>query len=152
MKRAFRFVVAAAVVLFVALGSVSSLLAAESDSSAGGIPAPIQRARSSVMDMENTIVGIGTARLQTINESRTAAIDMALGDIGLQIEVRVEYMSRTYESGAEGDDKEGVLVTESVVRRTHIDHAIRGAVITEEYLSPDGQYWVAIMLSSVSQK
>jgi len=129
MKRTIRFLVVAIFVLAAAVVFSTASYASEPDSSGGGIPEPIRQARRSAMDKGDVIVGIGTARTETISQSRAAAIDWALTNIVQQIDFSVSYYDPVNE-------------THMLARNT-----MRGATIIEEYLSPDGQYWMVIMLS-----
>ena len=134
MKRTFYFIVTAAIVLSIAVGFMGCLSTSESNSSGGEIPEPIHQAR--INTPEDAFVGIGTAHLETIDESRYAAIDMALGDIALQIETRVEYIStHTYSTIEVGNTS---TLSDVSVSRIVGEDAIEGAKITEEYLSPMG--------------
>ena len=143
MERAFRFVVVAAIVLVTALFFVGCLSISESNSLTGGIPEPIYEARR---NQENAFVGIGVARLETISLSKAAAVEMAFVDILRQLEVIIENNTvTTYSPGNETDAE--LTIYKSQVQRTSAQRTIRGAEIIEEYLSPDGEYWVAMILS-----
>ena len=136
MKRTFRF--ATVVLTTVVVFNVASY-ASEFDSS---VPEPIQQAMMfRPIDM---FVGIGVARLETIGQSRAAAISEALGEIVFEIDHYTRVMINAYGLG-EGKDILSSQITETV-SNTLSQQVIRGVVITEEYLSPNGEYWVVIML------
>ena len=144
MKRtAFVVVVLALVAGLVATSCASG----PADRPGGGIPGPIQQARRTTMAMEgNMIVGIGTANMATLSQSRTTAANRAAMDLIRQLGLMVDYIAVDLQAGAEVDHS-AALAHQREIQLTLARQTIRNATIVDEYEAANGQYWVIMSLS-----
>ena len=143
MKRTFFFVVEVTVVA----GLVATACASGPSGSVGGIPGSIQQARRNAMAMEgDMVVGIGTAHMRTVNQSRSTASNRAVLDIMRQLELMVDYMAVDLQVGSEVDHQ-AALAFQREIQRTLARQTVRGATTVEEFEDRNGQYWVAMRIS-----
>jgi len=110
----------------------------------GGVPSEITKARRSAP--EDAIVGVGTAKMGTLNMSRTTAATRARADISNVLSSAVSNMFRDFNAASEVDRDANMAYQESFTR-TISDSNISGAVIVEEIEDKDGNWWVVMYLS-----
>jgi len=134
------------VILLTALVLIIASCSSSSTGSSARIPEQIMTARRNAITMENVIVGIGTANLANISQSRSTASNRALTDIVRQLEIMVDYMALDMQMSAETDPQAAVAF-QMEIQRTLARQTIRNAVIIEEYQADNGQYWIATRLS-----
>ena len=109
-----------------------------------GLPKEIVSARDKAP--EDVIVGIGTAKMGTLNMSRTTAATRARADISNVLDSVVANMFRDFTASSEVDPDAQLAYQESFTR-TLSQSNISGAVIVEEREDKDGNWWVVMYLS-----
>jgi hypothetical protein len=93
---------------------------------------------------EDQFVGLGMAKLQDDNLSRTTALARARADIAAQVAVSVETMLTDYaqESGADGNTQTLTFVER--VSKEVADIELKGAITKEQYPAKDGTWYVMV--------
>ncbi|MCG8451942.1 MAG: LPP20 family lipoprotein [Spirochaetales bacterium] len=93
---------------------------------------------------EDQFVGLGMAKLEDDNLSRTTALARARADIAAQVAVSVETMLTDYaqESGTDGNTQTLTFVER--VSKEVADIELQGAVTKEQYPANDGTWYVMV--------
>jgi hypothetical protein len=93
---------------------------------------------------EDQFVGLGMAKLQDDNLSRTTALARARADIAAQVAVSVETMLTDYaqESGADGNTQTLTFVER--ISKEVADIELKGAITKEQYPAKDGTWYVMV--------
>ena len=110
-----------------------------------GLPKEIEKARKGAP--EDAIVGVGTAKMGTLNMSRTTAATRARADISNVLDSVVANMFRDFTASSEVDSDAQLAYQESFTR-TLSEANISGAVIVEEKEDKDGNWWVVMYLGA----
>lgn len=93
---------------------------------------------------EDQFVGLGMAKLEDDNLSRTTALARARADIAAQVAVSVETMLTDYAQESGADDNTQTLTFVERIAKEVADIELRGAVTKEQYPSNDGTWYVMV--------
>jgi len=144
--------------LFVSVIVVAGLVATSCGSiSAGsgrarGIPGPIQEARKNALAMEgDMIVGIGTAYMGTVSQSRSMAANRATTDVMRQLQLVVQYMATDLQAGSEVDH-DAALSFQLEIQRILASQTLVNTTSIVEDEDANGQWWVAMRYSRSAAK
>jgi hypothetical protein len=99
---------------------------------------------------EDQFVGLGMAKLQDDNLSRTTALARARADIAAQVAVSVETMLTDYAQESGADNNTQTLTFVERVTKEVADIELRGAVTKEQYPSNDGTWYVMVYFPRAS--
>jgi len=123
--------------------SVSSL--APADLLASDDPVSEFRRNASRAASENTIVGIGSASMTTVDMSRTVALFRAYDEISLQLGLHTVYYSSTsYNNGESVLERSASIL--SIALETFEEVILNAAVFDEAYIN--GEYIVVVTMPS----
>jgi hypothetical protein len=95
---------------------------------------------------EDALIGVGTAKMASLNQSRTISATRARADLSRQMDIIVKDMVRDYTDGSEVDPS-AVLSFQESITVTLSKVGFKGAAIEGEYEDANGNYWTAVMLS-----
>jgi len=109
-----------------------------------GIPKSIRDAISKVP--EDALVGVGTAKMASLNQSRTISSTRARAELSRQMDTIVRDMVRDYTAGSEVD-RSAVLSFQENITVALSQARLVGASIIEEDQDANGNYWTAVTLS-----
>jgi hypothetical protein len=109
-----------------------------------GIPKSIRDAISKVP--EDTLVGVGTAKMASLSQSRTISQTRARAELSRQMDTVVRDMVRDYTAGSEVDPS-AVLSFQENITVALSQARLVGASIIEEDQDANGNYWTAITLN-----
>ena len=113
----------------------------------GGLPPSIANARRNAP--EDVLVGIGSANMATVAQSRNIAATRARAEISNTLNVMVQNMVRDYTASSEVDPG-AVLAFQENITVTLSKSTLSGAVIQFEEPDEYGQWWVVIYLSKTN--
>ncbi|MDR2731372.1 MAG: hypothetical protein LBB81_10820 [Treponema sp.] len=108
------------------------------------LPQYIRNARKNAP--EDALIGVGTAKMATLNQSRTISATRARADISRVLDTIIRDMVRDYEAGSEVDHSAVVSFDETITVSLSQARLV-GAFIVEEDYDADGNYWTVVMLS-----
>jgi len=140
MKK-FSFMIAVLCLLLAFFGCASKPPAS------GGMPPNIANARRNAP--EDVLVGIGDAKLGTVNQSRTVAATRARTDISNTLDSMVKNMVRDYWASSEVDPDARVAYQENITV-TLSKSSLTGAEIKFEEPDDTGRWWVVMWLSKAN--
>ena len=115
--------------------------------SAGGLPQFVRDYIKKAGD--DTLVGVGTAKMATLNQSRTLAQTRARAEISRQLETIIQDMVRDYTAGSEVDHS-AVLQFNEQITVALSKATLVGASIVDEDMDQNENYWVVIMLNKAN--
>jgi hypothetical protein len=95
---------------------------------------------------EDALVGIGTAKMASLSQSRTISQTRARAELSRQMDTIVRDMVRDYTAGSEVDHS-AVLSFQENITVALSQARLVGASIVEEDEDANGNYWTAVMLS-----
>jgi len=95
---------------------------------------------------EDAIIGVGTARMASLSQSRTISATRARAELSRQLDTVVRDMVRDYTAGSEVDHSAVVSFQENITVALSQARLV-GAIIVEEDEDANGNYWTAVMLS-----
>jgi hypothetical protein len=98
---------------------------------------------------ENVLVGVGTARMATLGQSRTISATRARAEISRQIETIIMDMVRDYVAGSEIDHSSVVAFQENITVALSRSR-LQGATIVDEIEDVRGNYWTIVMMNRSS--
>ncbi|MCL2271668.1 MAG: hypothetical protein FWC19_02545 [Treponema sp.] len=98
---------------------------------------------------EDALIGIGTARMASLSQSRTISATRARAELSRQMDTIVRDMVRDYTAGSEVDHSASLSFQENITI-TLSQSRLQGSSIVAEDEDKDGNYWTAIMLSKSS--
>ena len=152
-------------ILFVSVCILSAFMAAscastkKAESSSGNAPASTsQSARmvntripKSIRDAmakcpEDAVIGVGTAKMASLSQSRTISATRARAELSRQMDTIVQDMVRDYTAGSEVDHS-AVLSYQENITVALSQARLVGASIVEEDEDANGNYWTAVMLT-----
>jgi len=151
MKKASRiFIALTAIILAVSFASCASSASA-SDGRARKVNARVpQFVKDAVKKApEDALVGIGTARMASLSQSRTISATRARAELSRQMDSIMRDMVRDYTAGSEVDHsavmsfQENITVALSQAR-------LQGASVVDEDTDEAGNYWTVVMLNKTS--
>ena len=111
------------------------------------IPQSIRDAMTNVP--EDALVGIGTAKMASLSQSRTISQTRARAELSRQMDTVVRDMVRDYTAGSEVDHS-AVLSFQENITVALSQARLVGATIIEEDEDAKGNYWTAVMLSKTN--
>jgi len=94
---------------------------------------------------EDALVGIGTARMASLGQSRTISSTRARAELSRQMDVMVRDMVRDYTAGSEVDHS-AVLSFQENITVTLSQSRLQGATIVDEIEDANKNYWTIMML------
>jgi len=95
---------------------------------------------------EDALVGIGTAKLASLNQSRTVAATRARAEISRQMNTMIQDMVRDYSASSEVDPKAALSFQENITIALS-KSTLTGSTIVDEDQDENGNYWVVVILS-----
>jgi len=98
---------------------------------------------------EDALVGIGTARMATLNQSRTISTTRARAELSRQMDSIIRDMVRDYTAGSEVDHSAVIAFQENITVALS-QSRLQGASIVDEDTDEAGNYWTVVMLSKTS--
>jgi len=157
-KTFFVFVCLLAVILVVSCASTDN----KSGGASGGTTAPANDGRSVDNGIpqfvrnylknvpEDALVGIGTAKMALLNQSRTISSTRARAELSRQMNTIVRDMVRDYTAGSEVDHS-AVLSFQENITVALSQAQLQGASIVDEGMdTSSGNYWTVIMLNKTN--
>ena len=106
-----------------------------------------QSIRDAAMNVpEDALIGVGTARMASLNKSRTISATRARAELSRQMDTIVRDMVRDYMAGSEIDHSASLSFQENITI-TLSQSRLQGSSIVVEDEDKDGNYWTAVMLS-----
>jgi hypothetical protein len=146
MRKAIKSIVIAlaAIALLASCGTDGSGFGGSGSQS--GLPDIVRNARRNAP--ENTLIGIGSAKLATQAQSKTIAETRARAEIARAMDSMVQGMVRDYQASNEVDPQAAISFQENIT--TSLTRAnLQGAVIADEdYI--DGTYYVVMYLNKAN--
>ena len=98
---------------------------------------------------ENTLIGIGTAKMASLSQSRTISSTRARAEISRQMDTIVQDMVRDYTAGSEIDHP-AVLSFQENITVALSQTRLQGASIVDEDMDAAGNYWTVVALNKTS--
>jgi hypothetical protein len=126
-----------------AAAAAQSAAPAERNIRGGTIP---QFVRDAVKNApEDAVVGIGTAKMSSLSQSRVQAATRGRAEISRQIITFMKDMITDYTAGSEVDPS-AALAYQEVVSNALSQSAMSGAAVVDEDQTAGGDYWVVVMM------
>ena len=94
---------------------------------------------------EDALIGIGTAKLASLSQSRTVAATRGRAEISRQLNTMVQDMVRDYQASSEVDPASAISFQENMTVALS-KSTLSGSKIVDEDRDADGNVWVVIML------
>ncbi|MDR1838921.1 MAG: hypothetical protein LBQ93_04960 [Treponema sp.] len=95
---------------------------------------------------EDSLVGIGTAKMASLNQSRTVSSTRARAELSRQMDTIVRDMVRDYTAGSEVDRSAALSFQENIT--VALSQArLQGSSIVNEDMDDAGNYWTVVMLN-----
>jgi hypothetical protein len=98
---------------------------------------------------EDALVGIGTAKLASLSQSRTVATARARAEISRQMNTMIQDMIRDYQASSEVDPAAALSFQENFTLSLS-KSTLTGSVPVEEDQDENGNYWVVVYLSKTN--
>jgi len=98
---------------------------------------------------ENALVGVGTARMASLSQSRTISATRARAEISRQMDSIIRDMVRDYTAGSEVDHSAVISFQENITVALS-QSRLQGASIVDEIQDASGNYWTIVMLSKTN--
>ena len=95
---------------------------------------------------EDVLVGIGTAKLASLSQSRTVAGTRARAEISRQLNTMIQDMVRDYQASSEVDPKSAISFQENITVALS-QTTLSGAAVVDEDGDTNGNWWTVVMLS-----
>ena len=130
--------------IIVKAGLVIVVLAVMACASTSGMPSKIARARRNAP--KDVLVGVGSAKMSTVSQSRNIAAIRARAELSNAINSMVMNMIIDHVASSEVDP-EAVLAFRERITVTLSRSNFSGAVIMEEAQGKDGTWWCVMYLS-----
>ncbi|MDR3302583.1 MAG: hypothetical protein LBT01_08695 [Spirochaetaceae bacterium] len=150
LERKLRGKIAAAVVMLALIASCATGGGGSSSASSGrtirGGNVP-QFVRDAVKNAsEDMLVGIGTARLATLSQSRTMSAARGRAEIARQLDTLIKDMIRDYQASSELDSKSALAFAETITVSLS-QSRLQGASVVNEDMDKSGNYWTVVQMS-----
>jgi len=95
---------------------------------------------------EDALVGIGTARMASLSQSRTISATRARAELSRQMDTIIRDMIRDYTAGSEVDHSAVVSFQENIT--VALSQArLQGSSVVDEDVDEAGNYWTVVMLN-----
>jgi len=140
-------IIAVSCLVLVFFGCASSNSSAPPAPASKGMPKEVADLRRNVP--EDTIVGVGSAKMANINQSRSIAATRARTEISNTLNVAVKNMVTDAWQSSEVD-RDAALSYQESVTQTLSKSNLSGAVIKYEEPDDDGNWWVVMYLSKAN--
>ena len=98
---------------------------------------------------EDALLGIGTAKMASLSQSRTISATRARAEISRQMDTIIRDMVRDYTAGSEVDHSAVVSFQENITVALS-QSRLQGAAVVDELEDERGNYWTIVMLSKTS--
>ena len=98
---------------------------------------------------EDALVGIGTANMRSLSQSMTMARTRARADISRSLNTMMMEMITDYTANSEFDHS-AALAFQEEIRVALSKSELRGAVVVEEDIDANNNYWSVVMLSKTT--
>jgi GTPase len=95
---------------------------------------------------EDVLVGIGTAKLASLSQSRTVAASRARAEISRQLNTMVQDMIRDYQASSEVDPASALAFQENITVTLSKSTLVGSSVVGEDE-DANGNWWTVVMLS-----
>ena len=95
---------------------------------------------------DDALVGIGTAKLNSLSQSRTVAQTRARAEISRQLDTMIRDMVRDYQASSEIDPSAALSFQENITVALS-QSSLTGAAVVGENSDKDGNVWAVVMLS-----
>ncbi|MDR2210117.1 MAG: hypothetical protein LBO65_01420 [Spirochaetaceae bacterium] len=95
---------------------------------------------------EDALVGIGTARLASISQSRVTAATRGRAEISRQMDTVIRDMVRDYQASSEVDTSAALAFQENFTLALSQSRLLGSSVVDED-IDDGGNYWCVVMLS-----
>jgi len=157
MKKLYVFLCLPAVILMMACGS-SPKASSEKSTPASSTSQSGRRINSSIPQSirdtltnipEDVLIGVGTAKMSTLNMSRTTSQTRARAELSRQMDTIVRDMVRDYTAGSEVDPSAVIAFQENITVALSQARLIGSTVVAEDQ-DANGNYWTAVSLSKTS--
>jgi hypothetical protein len=109
----------------------------------GGVPEFVKNAVKN--SPENALIGIGTAKMATISQSRTIAATRGRAELSRQMNTMVRDMVRDFTQGSEVDPSATIAFQENFTRALS-ESTLEGSSVVEEDMDESGAYWCVVIL------
>jgi hypothetical protein len=113
----------------------------------GRIPLEIRNAIRNAP--EDALVGVGTARMASLNQSRTISATRARAELSRQMDTIVRDMVRDYTASSEIDHSASLSFQENITVALS-QSRLQGSSIVDEIEDDRGNYWTIVMLNKTS--
>jgi len=110
---------------------------------AGGVPQFVREASRNAP--EDALIGIGTARMASLGQSRTVATTRARAEISRQMNSMISDMITDYTAGSEVDHSAVVSYQENITTALSRSRLV-GASVVDEDQDASGNYWVVVVM------
>ena len=97
----------------------------------------------------DVLIGIGTANLASLSQSRTLAANRARAEISRQMNTIVEDMIRDYQASSE-IDRDAALSFQENITVSLSKSTLTGSAIVDEDGDDNGNWWTVVMLSKTN--
>lgn len=95
---------------------------------------------------EDALIGVGTARMASLNQSRTISATRARAELSRQMDTIISDMVRDYTASSEVDHSAALSFQENIT--VALSQArLQGATVVDEDLDDAGNYWTIVMLN-----
>jgi hypothetical protein len=125
-------------------GSYTASAATERTIRGGAVPQFVKDAVKNTP--ENALVGIGTAKLASISQSRTISGTRGRADLARQLDALIKDMVRDYQASSEVDPSSALAFQETITVSLS-QSRLQGASVVDEDIDDAGNYWTVVMLS-----
>jgi hypothetical protein len=125
-------------------GSYTAPAATERTIRGGAVPQFVKDAVKNTP--ENALVGIGTAKLASISQSRTISGTRGRADLARQLDALIKDMVRDYQASSEVDPSSALAFQETMTVSL-AQARLQGASVVDEDIDEAGNYWTVVMLS-----
>jgi hypothetical protein len=110
----------------------------------GGVPEFVRDAVRNTP--EDALVGIGTANLASISQSRVIAATRARAEISRQLGTVIRDMSRDFQASSEVDPSTALSFQENFTLALS-ESKLQGSSVVDEDMDDNGNYWCIVMLN-----
>jgi hypothetical protein len=98
---------------------------------------------------EDALIGVGTARMASLSQSRTISATRARAEISRQMDTIVRDMVRDYTASSEIDHSASLSFQENITVALS-QSRLQGSSIVDEIEDDRGNYWTIVMLNKTS--
>ncbi|MDR1128944.1 MAG: hypothetical protein LBL20_06500 [Treponema sp.] len=135
--------------------SQSAAAVSQPAAAAAAAPAPARRVAGRVPEFvrnavrnapEDALVGIGTAKLASISQSRVIAATRGRAEIGRQVQTVIRDMVRDYQASSEVDPASALAFQENFTLALS-ESRMLGSSVVDEDMDDNGNYWCIVMLT-----